>query len=160
MTIQMTLAQAKEVARSVHAIRRDWDRPGIEDALGRARHLADAPSLAVAAHRAAAEPANRTPAVIALDGPHWRDATKPPRFPAPAAGDRCSTCSERKDRCIALWSHDHAFAPDLRRGTGTAEGHVEDLRHLRDETTAALCSHGVPPTNCADHRPRPTEESQ
>lgn len=157
MTIQtthLTLAQAKEVAKSVHAIRRDWNKPGIEDALGRARLLADAASVAIAAHRAAADPSNRTPAVIALDGAHWRDAAKPPHFPAPDAHERCSTCSQTEDRCQATWAKDHPFAPDLRPVAGTAADQIEALRLLWDERAAELCSHGVPLTNCLDHLKR------
>lgn len=158
-TAHMTLAQAKEIARSVHAIRRDWDRPGIEDALGRARFLADAAAVAVAAHRAAANPANRTPAIIALDGPHWRDAEKPPHFAPPPAAERCSTCSEREDVCRTRWSGDHVFAPDLRPRRGDAHGHVEGLRALRDNRLADLCAHHVPVTNCAECRQRTPEPS-
>lgn len=67
-----------------------WDPPGVMAAL---QPLADhdpAP-LAIAAIRAATNPTNRTPAVIGLDGPHWRDTPAhtptptPPRYrPEPA----------------------------------------------------------------------------
>jgi hypothetical protein len=154
-TPPLTLAQAKEIARSVHAIRRDWDRPGIEDALARARFLGDPASVAIAAHRAAAVAGNRTPAVIALDGPHWRDAEKPPHFAAPTPAERCSTCSEREDVCRARWSGDHDFASDLRPAPAPVEAvvsQVDSLRVIRDSTLDDLCSHHVPLTNCLDCR--------
>jgi hypothetical protein len=167
MTLQaahLSLAQAKEIARSVHAIRRDWDRPGIEDALGRARFLADAASVAIAAHRAAADPANRTPAVIALDGPHWRDAVKPPHFAPPTPAQRCGTCSEREDVCRSRWADDHDFAPDLHRPsttppTSAATSRVEGLRAIRDNRLADLCAHHVPPANCVECRKRTPDSS-
>lgn len=157
-TPPMSLAQAKEIARSIHAIRRDWDRPGIEDALGRARLLSDPATVAIAAHRAAADPANRTPAVIALDGPHWRDATKTPHFAGPTAAERCSTCSEREDVCRGRWASDHAYVSDLRPPPPPVEvlvDQVAGLRAIRDNTLDDLCAHHVPLTNCLDCRKRP-----
>lgn len=153
-TPPLTLAQAKEIARSIHAIRSDWDKPGIEDALARARFLGDPATVAIAAHRAAATHGNRTPAVIALDGPHWRDAEKPPHFPAPTAGERCSTCSEREPVCRARWGDDHEFAPDFRPEHGTASSQVEGLRAIRENRRAELCPHGTPLSNCLECRAR------
>lgn len=162
-TPPLSLAQAKEIARSVHAIRRDWDRPGIEDALGRARFLGDAATVAVAAHRAAAEASNRTPAVIALDGPHWRDAEKAPHFAPPTAAERCSTCSEREDVCRARWADDHDFVSDVRPPAPPAEAVIDQvagLRAIRANTLDELCAHHVPPTNCLDCARQPTTDPE
>lgn len=90
--IAMTHTQATHVAAAVHALRPDWDVPGIVDALGRARGRGSGPAVAVAAIRAGADQRNRTPAVIALDGAHWRPAaaTAVDSRPGPDISRRCS----------------------------------------------------------------------
>ncbi len=90
--IAMTHTQATKVAAAVHALRPDWDIPGIVDALGRARDRGSGPEVAVAAIRAGADQRNRTPAVIALDGAHWRPAatTVADSRPGPHISRRCS----------------------------------------------------------------------
>jgi len=73
---EITPDQAQALAGFLASIRpaaAPWDTPGIVAALGKARTRADAPELAIAAIRAAVDSANRTPAVIALDGAHWRE---------------------------------------------------------------------------------------
>ena len=91
------------LASLVHAIRHDWDEPGVASAL---RKVADRPLATVA--RAAVACAiertdQRTPAVIALDGHHWADspAKAPTRIDAspllcehgnrPARCEACAT---------------------------------------------------------------------
>lgn len=108
---RMTFRQGQALARFIHELRGDWDVPGIEAALGQVHDKAPADVIACAAIRAATVASNRTPAVIAMDGPHWRTAPDAPRphFDAPGAADRCSVCSQRQDRCESLWSHDHRF---------------------------------------------------
>jgi hypothetical protein len=106
---QITGKQGHALARFVHELRPDWDVPGIEDALWQARSYAPVVDLASAAMRAALEPSNRTPRVIALDGAHWRGSEAQPKLPEPNDGDRCSTCSEPKARCRARWRDDHPF---------------------------------------------------
>lgn len=59
-----------------------WHEPGVVDALSKAsERQTTIGRLARAAIRAAEDPANRTPAVIALDGRHWYE-------PGDPAGDR------------------------------------------------------------------------
>lgn len=72
MTGTITDDQARALSHLVTLLRPGWDVSGIRAALSKARHHADASELAIAAIRACQDPANRTPAVIALDGPHWR----------------------------------------------------------------------------------------
>ncbi len=101
MTSQpMTHTQATQVAAAVHALRPDWDEPGIVDALGRARNRGSGPELAVAAIRAGADQRNRTPAVIALDGAHWRPAATPvaDSRPGPDISRRCNCGVLHPDR--------------------------------------------------------------
>lgn len=68
---QISELQAKQLAVFIHSIRGDWDIAGVHKALGFARGRGPADALAVAAIRAAMNPANRTPAVIGMSGPHW-----------------------------------------------------------------------------------------
>ena len=75
-------AWASRLANLVHAIRHDWDEAGIRSAILK---VADRPLLevAVAALAATGRVDQRTPAVIALDGEHWRIL-----HPAPAPAPR------------------------------------------------------------------------
>lgn len=90
MTVEISRSQAEHLAALVHATRPDWDAPGILAALSklRTRPLA---VVAYAAIRAAETPTNRTPAVIALDGPHWRAPT-PAQLPTPIPPTKCPRC--------------------------------------------------------------------
>ncbi len=73
MTVnQITHDQATKLAAFINALRPDWDKPGVIDALGRARGKGSATAVAIAAIKAASSPTNRTPAVLHLDGEHWR----------------------------------------------------------------------------------------
>ena len=125
MTInEMTHRQAKPLVAFIHELRGDWDVPGIEYALGKARTLAPAAAVAVAAIKAAGNAHNRTPAVIAMEGAHWRDSEAKPRFVTPDPSERCSICSERQGRCETVWADDHAFlsvAENMRQLTRRAE---------------------------------------
>lgn len=71
MTTELTHDQARHLAGLVAALRPGWDVPGIRKALWDARTKGTPDQVAHAAITAAMDPANRTPAVIALDGPHW-----------------------------------------------------------------------------------------
>lgn len=114
MTFEMNQHEAAALAGFLEKLRKripgdPWHKPGIENALGQARHRAQAPDLAIAAIAACIEPINRTPAIIGLDGPHWREATKPPRPLQVEPNERCSVCSQHHDKCRAIWSDDHEF---------------------------------------------------
>lgn len=92
--MMMTQEQAKMTAALIHSIRPDWDERGIVAALAKALHRADAGLLAIAAMHAALTPTNQTPAVIAMDGPHWQKAEgtapAPKRVVAPPASNDTS----------------------------------------------------------------------
>lgn len=90
MTIDITGSQADHLAALVHRTRLDWDTPGIKAALWKVR---DRPLalVAYAAVRAAQTASNKTPAVIALDGPHWRAPTAA-ELPTPIPPRKCPTC--------------------------------------------------------------------
>jgi len=68
---QISRDDAQAIARWVHQIRPSWDLPGILAALSK-RGDAQPSRLALAALAAAATASNRSPAVIAMDGNHWR----------------------------------------------------------------------------------------
>lgn len=114
MTVfEMTRQEASALAKFLELLRQrvpgpDWDKPGIEDALGRARGMAASPALAQAAIRAAENPANRTPAVIGMEGPHWVAASTPRRVKY-EPGNTCSICSHSPDACRMLNAGDHEF---------------------------------------------------
>lgn len=134
MTFEMTQTEASDLARFLERLRKrmsgdDWHKPGIENALGAARGRAPAPDLAIAAIRAASEPTNRTPAVIGMDGPHWREASKPPRPLQVEAHERCTVCSEHQSRCREKWAGDHEFTgPAKPPEPEVVAGHVAALR--------------------------------
>lgn len=73
MTGTITDDQARALAHLIAALRPGWDVAGIRGALSKARHRGNAHELAIAAIRCTQGDA-RTPAVIALDGPHWASA--------------------------------------------------------------------------------------
>lgn len=134
MTFEMTAQEASHLAAFLEKLRKripgdPWQKPGIENALGTARHRANAPDLAIAAIRAAEIPTNRTPAVIGMDGPHWRETTKPPRPLPVEPNNRCTVCSEHRDRCRELWTGDHDFTPPIEKlAPDVIHGAVEALR--------------------------------
>lgn len=147
---EMTKDEAAALARFIELLRRrlpgdTWHKPGIENALGIARKRADAPDLAHAAIAAAIRPENRTPAVIGMDGPHWREATKPPRPEHVDDGRRCSVCSEPRERCESLWADDHPFESVTQataaRLARKPESVTRTVAALKDE----LCPTAPPP---------------
>lgn len=83
MMNQITRPQADALAALVHELRPEWDVRGIVKALFDARERGSAHDVAHAAINAAADLTHRTPAVIALAGPHWPsrpDVTAPLHF--------------------------------------------------------------------------------
>lgn len=154
----ITHRQARTLAAFIHELRGDFDRPGIEYALGQARGMAESFDLAHAMIEVARSAHNRSPAVIAYDGPHWRRATTPPRQQTPSKADTCSICYQRKDTCRDRWADDHDFQP-LATGRRPAETRDQALESARAALTSSdVCAHGVPRTHCADHRSTPTAE--
>lgn len=108
--MNITHAQAKALAAFIHTVRPDWGPDGITTALGQARELTSLETLTGWAVRAALNPANRTPAVIAMPGPH-RDVPRPglATIHQYDRGRTCSICSEHQDRCQQIWKGDHEF---------------------------------------------------
>jgi hypothetical protein len=117
--------QATKLAALVASLRPDWHTAGIVDAIAKARDIAPAADLACAAIRAAADQSNRTPAVIAMEGPHWRGADATPRFERPPAGERCSICNLREVDCRTKWRDDHRFLSVAMARRTKVEGHID-----------------------------------
>lgn len=76
--MMMTKPDAEKIAQDAHAARPEWDTAGIMAALLKVRDR-DPQHVRAAALHAARNPANRTPAVIALDGEHWTLTVPAPR---------------------------------------------------------------------------------
>lgn len=109
---RMAKHQAVALAAFIHSVRRDWDEAGIVKALGDARMMGDVCDLAVAALAAARESSNRTPAVIAMQGPHWGHAAvrhKSSANTTPPRNATCGICYMREDACRSRWAGDHEF---------------------------------------------------
>lgn len=125
---ELTHKQATTLAAFLHELRGDWDRPGIIAELGKARAMAPASDLAIAAVRAASDPNNRTPAVIGMEGAHWRGSAVAPKRTFVRA-ETCGICSLPRNACELRWAHDHDFEslnhPDRR---ATASERVAELR--------------------------------
>jgi hypothetical protein len=71
MNMMLTEVESKQLAEAIHTMRPEWGVAGIHKALGYARHKANKWDVALAAFACAANPDNRTPAVIPMDGRHW-----------------------------------------------------------------------------------------
>lgn len=112
MTDRLLKHQAEILAAFIHSIRRDWEQPGIVKALGDARLMGDSMDLAIAAVAAARDPKNRTPAVIAMQGPHWAHVAVAHKSSGNTTAPRdktCAVCYMPENQCRARWSQDHRF---------------------------------------------------
>jgi hypothetical protein len=120
MIAALSTKQQFALSKFLNSLNEEWDIPGIEAALGRAREMAPGPELACAAIRASVTVGNRTPAVIALPGPHWRPGVATVRMPNVPSGTRCTVCSHPESMCRALFDDsDHKFmsvTEAIRRG--------------------------------------------
>ena len=108
MTGTITDDQARALAHLVAALRPGWDVAGIRSALSSARHRAPAHELAIAAIRCTQGDA-RTPAVIAMDGPHWRT----PGASTTTAPSRTEKCPEVGHGSFLAWNCGACRAEDL-----------------------------------------------
>ena len=86
---KFTPEHAKHLTALVQSLRPDWDRPGVADAIWKARDKGSAIDVCAAAVKACVL-SNRTPAVIPLDGNHWRESVA--AVGRPRAADKASHC--------------------------------------------------------------------
>lgn len=105
----MTGNQGEVLANLINKLRPDWGVSGVAKALYDARDQGDAFNLSVAAIRAAADPANRTPGVIGLNGAHWQGLMH--LTPKVEAAALCGVCSRPQELCerVRFADDDHAF---------------------------------------------------
>lgn len=82
----LTESQGRALAALVAEMRPEWGVAGVWAALGKARSRGTGWAVAHAALYCAADPAVRTPALIAEAGPHW---TRGVDAPSPANVARC-----------------------------------------------------------------------
>lgn len=96
MMTKITPDQARQLAALVADFRRSsgieprWDEQGVYASIGKAQDRGTPLDIAAAAIAAAKETTNRTPAVIAMDGPHWASRARQGATAVPtAAQERC-----------------------------------------------------------------------
>jgi hypothetical protein len=131
------------LVRLIQSVRQGWDTPGLRAAIREALQREDQPTLAeisYAALRVAENFAVTSPAVIAMDGPHWRH---PLRDREPAKSAQCPKCRDfypphETHRCVK---------PAAKR-----EEHADALRTALAEARESCCPHGIPPMLCIDHK--------
>jgi hypothetical protein len=140
---EITHDQASKLAAFVSAIRDDWDTAGLMKAFETARfRVGVTPAdLAVAAIHASANPKNRTPAVIPLDGDHWREHVRPLVTPQPPG--KCQVCHGYHTPDAP---HNRPYTPSDWRPA------LANVRAAYTQATAGHCPHGVPWTNCHQHK--------
>ena len=83
MNMMLTEVESKKLAEAIHSMRPDWGIAGIHKALGHARWKGNKWVVAQAALACAANPDNRTPAIIPLGGKHWPLMPMPVKPPPP-----------------------------------------------------------------------------
>lgn len=127
----MTANQGETLANLIHQLRPEWGLAGVAKALYEAREMADAMTLTRAALAAAADPGNRTPAIIGLHGPHWLGLEH--KTPKVDTGALCDICSRPQPVCEQIarrTGDDHRFIARAdalalvtsTRGNGSQEG--------------------------------------
>lgn len=84
-TSPLTRSQGDALVALVCSMRRDWDAAGVITAVRQAGAMGGALDVIRAAVEAAGTPTNRTPAIIAMVGPHW----SPRPLGHPGRAERC-----------------------------------------------------------------------
>lgn len=133
-------AQSSALARLVHELHPTWDVPGIAAAISRAKHRGTIEELCVAAVRLAMRDDLRNPAVLAEDGPHWRN----PQTSTAVVSAHAERCPEPGHGSYFAWNcgackADAAAADDDRAGVLIRQGIP------RAEVRRILAAHGVTP---------------
>lgn len=140
--ITQTAAQA--LATYINAtIRPDWHPRGLTTGIGHAATTSTDPTaVAIAAIQAAANPANRTPAVIQYPGPHWPTTATTPNQPGPR-----TPC---EDHDWENATHCRACISDIKLGQRPADrlGKHHDVTH-RDDSEAQPTASGTEPGRAA-----------
>lgn len=131
---------ARALAAVIHEIRQGWDEAGIYAALEKATEAVqcrNATQLVIAAIKAASDEKNRTPAIIPLDGEHWRGpATERPATSGPEArtcpcgrliypGEEWHSCRQSSELAeLNLQRRNASIAERIANGTAS-DGEIE-----------------------------------
>lgn len=101
------------LAEVIAMLRPDWQTTHVKRVLYDARDKGTQGEVVLAALYAALSPANRSPEVVPMDGPHWRAARAhlgtPGGTGSPKRGAACQVCGLDQSTCEARWSTDHEF---------------------------------------------------
>jgi hypothetical protein len=121
---KFTPNHAKHLTALVEALRPDWDRPGIADAIWRSRDRGTALEVCIAAVKACVM-SNRTPGVLPLDGPHWRETVHVPNG-RPGTADKASHCSA----CGLVHTALSPCSPPAQRSRGAGAAAAREALHV------------------------------
>lgn len=164
MTAAFTEQQADRLAELVAAERRrleldPWGPAGVKAAL---RQVADRDLIEVTAAflRAARTASLRTPAVAAMDGPHWQQPKPEPATPRPPRRD------EECDRHPGSWAERcHGCAADRHAGTASpqagskADRWAERVADLRKAVRPTRQNGPQPPPDATATEPEPQTDN-
>ena len=135
MMSPITQPQAQALAAFVATLRPDWDAAGIYAALKTAKDKGTAADLAHAAIQAASTPSNRTPAVIAMAGPHWAQQTASSTpIPGPGRSEPCPVDGHTHETawcchaCRSEWLETGIWPHDTRHHQATPTTSTPDVR--------------------------------
>lgn len=134
--------QGHAIAKAVAALRDDWDPAGILHALGSVKDR-DPAAVLIAFARAARNPGIRTPAVAAMQGPHWHD-------PTPSTASRHPSSTPLGELCPECYRH----ACDCDPATIQARRHRENAAE-RTARWAALARQQIHHHDDTEHEDQP-----
>jgi hypothetical protein len=143
-----------DLARS---IRPRWDVPGLRKAIRDALARDDQPTLAELAYavlRVAENFSVESPAVIAMDGPHWRKAVP---VNEPARAELCLRCRDYHMRHVDCVKEGWKPKPDRRSERTTR--FTDQLRAELATVRADQCPHGPRCADCKKARDHADEET-
>jgi hypothetical protein len=139
-----TTATYDALVTLAQSLRPGWEPEGIRNAIRTALIRQPMPTLADLAYalvRLAIDPTIVTPSVLGMDGPHWHTTTV--HHTAPQPPGKCQVCHGYHTPDAP---HNRPYTPsDWRPALATA-------RAALGATKAGLCPHGVPWTNCHQHK--------
>jgi hypothetical protein len=139
-----TTATYDALVTLAQSLRPGWEPEGIRNAIRTALIRQPMPTLADLAYalvRLAIDPTIVTPSVLGMDGPHWHTTTAQHTTPQPPG--KCQVCHGYHTPDAP---HNRPYTPsDWRPALATA-------RAALGATKAGLCPHGVPWTNCHQHK--------
>ena len=124
----MSWKTQKALALLVHTIRDDWHQDGILTAIAAVHDQGPPDEVSRWAIRAALNPSNRTPAIIALPGQHRDVEREPLATRQPFQRERtCDICGKHETWCRrATQPDDHTFVSIPQARNTTAQPRLQD----------------------------------